>query len=262
MNAKDYPYCATAFAAMAHRGGSAWEPNLGRENTAYAFSQAVSLGYRYIETDLQATRDGRLVCLHDPTLERMTGTAGKVSDFLADDLRSLRIAGSEPIPFFDEVVEAFPDTRFNVDLKTEGAIEPLIAAIRSHRLQDRILVDTFSQHRLTRFRRLAGDAIPTAMGPAGVLRTVVIPPAGRILTSPGMALQGPVSGKLGPVTIPVATAQTVDRVHRLGKVIHVWTVDDPQEMERLIDLGVDGIITDRPDLLKQVLLRRNLWETG
>jgi len=260
MDAKDYPYCSSGFAAMAHRGGGLWEPNLGKENTLFAFSQAVSLGYRYLETDVQATKDGQLVCMHDTNLERMTSTAGSVKDFTAEELSAIRVNGTEPIPFFADVVDALPGIRFNVDLKTDDAVVPLVEAITAHNLWDRILVDSFSQMRISQFRTLTSGKVPTAIAPAGVAWTAFIPIISEVVSSPGVALQGPVTQKVGVVTLDVLTEKTIARVHRLGKVVHAWTINEPDEMELLIDWGVDGIITDRPDLLKEILVRRDLWE--
>jgi glycerophosphoryl diester phosphodiesterase len=245
---------------MAHRGGSNWAPNLGHENTLAAFRQAVSLGFRYVETDLQASADGHLFCLHDPTLERMTGAPGRVVDHTAAQLASLAVGGSEPLPRFDDVVEALPDTRFNVDLKTPEAVEPLVRAIADHHLQDRILVDSFSQQRISRFRALTRGRIPTAMAPVGTAWTAFVPLLPMIVNSPATAVQVPVTQRAGRFTIPVVTRALIERAHQAGKVVHVWTVDDPAVMRHLIDLGVDGIITDRPDLLKDVLVSRDLWD--
>ena len=260
MRASDFAYCATPFAAMAHRGGGLWQPNLGKENTLAAFRQAVSIGYRYVETDLQATVDGRLVCMHDDTLERTASAPGRVCDHTAAELSKLTVNG-EPIPFFDEVVAALPGVMFNVDLKTENAVVPLAAAIEELKLADRILVDSFSQRRISRFRSLTAGRVPTAMAQPGVVWTRFVPVLSTVVSSPAVAVQVPATHCFGPVTLPVVTEQFVARVHRLGKVVHVWTINDPSEMERLIDLGVDGIITDRPDLLKEVLVGRNLWES-
>ncbi|MDR2931210.1 MAG: glycerophosphodiester phosphodiesterase [Propionibacteriaceae bacterium] len=257
--AANYPYCATRFAAMAHRGGPGWEVNRGRENTLAAFRAAVSLGYRYIETDVQATRDHELVCFHDPTLERMTGLPGRVRDYTAAELSSARVGGGEPIPLFAEVVEALPDTCFNVDLKTAGSVEPLVRVIREHHLANRILVDSFSPGRLGRFRAMSSRSVPTAMTPIAAAVTALTPFA-RANSPQGVALQVPVRVPIGRRTLPILTQATIDRVHRIGKVIHVWTINDAAEMARLIDLGVDGIITDHPDLLKNVLIDHDLWE--
>ena len=261
MRASDFAYCATPFAAMAHRGGGLWGPNVGKENTLSAFRQAVSIGYRYVETDLQATADGRLVCMHDDTLERTTGAPGRVCDHTAAELSQFTVNG-EPIPFFDEVVAALPGARFNVDLKTEQAVVPLAKAVEELDLVDRVLVASFSQRRMSRFRALTQGRVATGMAQPGVAWTRFVPGLSSLLASPATAVQVPTTVNLGPVAVPVVTERFVTRVHRLGKVIHVWTIDDQPEMERLIDLGVDGIITDRPDLLKEVLVGRNLWESA
>ena len=259
MYASDYAYTRARFAALAHRGGAAWEPNLGKENTVHAFAQAIALGYRYLETDLHATADGRLVCLHDPTLDRVSDATGQVGSLTAADLAGVRIGG-EPIAFFDEVAAMWPAARFNLDLKSDDAVGPLVRLIESGTLDDRILVSSFSQARLSRFRTLTRGAVPTGLAPPGIVVTALVPLVGRILTSPGVAAQVPVTEPVGPFRLPVVTRATVARVHAAGKVVHVWTIDDPAEMNRLIDLGADGIVTDRPDLLKQVLIDRDLWE--
>jgi len=246
---------------MAHRGGAGLPANEGKENTLAAFQQAVSLGYRYIETDVQATRDGRLVCMHDLTLERVAGIVGPVADYTAAELEGVTIGG-EPVPFFDDVVDALPETRFNVDLKTPDAVEPLVRAIATNHLENRILVASFSQTTISRFRSLTEGKIPTAMSPVAAAWTGIVPVLSRIISSPAVAMQVPVSQPVGGLELPVVTRSTIDRVHHLGKVIHVWTIDDADEMNRLVDMGVDGIVTDRPDVLKDVLISRNLWETG
>ena len=258
--ASHYPFLSDRFIAFAHRGGSDYPPNVGKENSLHAFNQAVALGYRYIETDVQATRDGHLVCFHDPTLDRLTGVAGAVADYPLADLRQMKLGGTEPIPLFDEMVEALPGIKFNVDLKAPGAIEPLVAAIAAHGLADRILVDSFSQVRLSRFRVLTAGRIPTALGLPGAAWLTQVPGLSRLVNSPGVALQVPVTQQVGPVQLRVITASSVARAHAAGKVVHVWTIDQADEMERLIDLGVDGIFTDRPEILKDVLIRRGLWD--
>ena len=262
MRASDYAYTSPRFLAMAHRGGSNYEPNIGKENTMAAFAHAVALGYRYIETDVQATQDGVLVCMHDDTLERTAGIAATVGDFTAAELHKVKIDGTEPVPFFDEVVEAFPGVSFNVDMKVSDAVDPLWEAIRAHQLYDRILVDSFSDSRIARFRSLSGGKIPTAMARLGVAWASQIPFLSRHIGSPGVALQGPVEAKVGPLQLNVVTSTTIKRMHAIGKVVHAWTIDDRDEMIRLIDMGVDGIITDRPEVLKEVLVSKNMWEAS
>jgi glycerophosphoryl diester phosphodiesterase len=259
VTSRDFAYLAVRFAAMAHRGGANWEPNLGRENTLHAFQQAISLGFRYIETDVQATRDGQLVCFHDNTLERMVGVPGRVADYSAAELRELKLIGGDPIPFFSEVVETLPTTCFNVDMKTNDSVDPLAAAIFAHGLEDRVLADSFSRGRTARFRALTRGKIPVAMAPPGVAWSAFVPFISGLIASPAQAAQVPVWHRFGGRNLEVVTRASIDRIHRAGKVIHVWTIDDPEEMERLIDLGVDGIITDRPDLLREVLIECDLW---
>ena len=242
---------------MAHRGGAEWAPNLGKENTLAAFRQVAGLGYRYIETDLQVTRDGQLVCLHDLDLARLTGEPGRVADRTYRELTRLRVGG-EPIPRLADVLDDLPGVRFNVDLKTPGTAEALAALLRSNPAHDRLLVASFSARRLARFRRLTTGTVATGMATLGVVSTLLVP--GVWWRTPGEAVQSPVSSRVGPVTIHAITATTVARAHRRGRVVHVWTIDDPAEMETLIDLGVDGIVTDRPDVLKDVLERRGLWD--
>jgi len=103
--------------------------------------------------------------------------------------------------------------------------------------------------------------VPTAMAPAGAAWTALVPVLSAVVSSPAVALQVPVTQTIGRVAVRVLTEQTIARVHSLGKVVHAWTINEPDEMERLIDWGIDGIITDRPDLLKDILVRRDLWES-
>ncbi len=262
MRACDFPYLNGRFAAMAHRGGPGWEPNSGVENTLAAFQRVADLGYRYIETDVQATRDQRLVCFHDPDLVGATGLPGRVADYSASQLSRARVGGREPLAFFDQVVEALPETRFNVDLKTDDAVEPLARLIERHQAHDRILVDSFSQARISRFRLLVSGRVATAMAPPGAAWSALVPLLPRVVASPAPAWQVPLRQQAGPFSLPVVTAASIARVHQVGKAVHVWTVNRADQMRRLIDLGVDGIITDRPDVLKDILIQRDLWENS
>ncbi|MDR0415799.1 MAG: glycerophosphodiester phosphodiesterase [Propionibacteriaceae bacterium] len=256
--ARRLPYFAPRFHAMAHRGAH-FGPTAGQENTLAAFRAAADLGYRYIETDVQATRDGRLVVFHDDTLERLTGAPGRIADRRHADLAALRVGG-QPIPAFDEALEEFPRLRFNIDLKTPGAVEPLVRVLARHQAGRRVLVGSFSQARLSRFRALTSGLVPTAAGVAGVAWTAFVPLLPRLLASPGVALQVPLRHRLGPFDAAVFTRRLVANAHAAGRVVHVWTVDDAAVIEAVVDAGADGIMTDRPDILKQVLRRRDLWE--
>ena len=120
--------------AFAHRGGARHPDLPGLENTRAAFAHAVAQGYRYLETDVHVTRDGVLVAFHDALLERVTDGSGRLEELTSADLAALRVAGREAVPTLAELVAAFPSARFNIDLKTDRAIEPLAACIRDHGL--------------------------------------------------------------------------------------------------------------------------------
>jgi glycerophosphoryl diester phosphodiesterase len=247
--------------AFAHRGG-ARHPDLdGLENTRAAFAHAVSLGYRYLETDLHVSRDGILVAFHDPVLERVTDGAGSIADLDLDDLQALGVAGRERVPTFVELVAAFPDARFNVDLKSDGAVDALAVLVEEHGLHDRVLVASFSRRRLRRFRRLTGGRVATSAHPAEVAAYVELP---AVLAR--LAVRSPSRGGPAALQVPhrrgglvVAGRRLLRRAHANGLQVHVWTIDDADEIRLLLDRGVDGVMTDRTDILVAVLRERGLW---
>ena len=243
--------------AFAHRGGAHHPELTGLENTQAAFAHAVALGYRYLETDVHVTRDGVLVAFHDALLERVTDGAGSLEQLESGELAEVRVGGREPVPTLAALVSAFPDARFNIDLKAGAAVAPLAAFVRERGLHDRVLVGSFSGRRLRRFRRLAGPRVATSASPGEVAAYVVLPARlARPLTRGGpAALQVP--HRRGPLV--VASAHLVRRAHAAGLPVHVWTVDDPDEMGLLVDRGVDGLMTDRTDILRDVLRERGLW---
>lgn len=256
--AADLPFFANdGPIAMAHRGGATYAPNVGRENTIAAFREAVEMGYRYLETDVHATSDGHLIAFHDEVLDRVTEAKGAIADLPWSEVSTARINGVDAIPSMDELFETFPDTRLNIDVKSPGAILPLVAAIRRHRALDRVCVGSFSDARLRAVRRALGPDLATSAGPRGVVSLRLLPHAiSRWLRSPAQALQIPVTHALGPLTATVVTARLIATAHRLGKQVHVWTIDEESEMHRLLDLGVDGLISDRIDTLRDVFAQR------
>lgn len=244
--------------AFAHRGGAEVAP----ENTMRAFAAAVALGFRYLETDVHLTRDGVLVSFHDEHLDRVTDRTGRIQDLTLAELRTVRIAGIDPIPTFDELLEEFPDVRFNVDPKADTSVPALARALRRHHAVDRVCIGAFSDDRLRRLRTLLGAGLCTAAGPREIARLVV---ASRV---PGLRGRTPRPGRLPyrcvqvPVrhrNVEVLTGALIDAAHARGCEVHVWTIDDPLEMHRLFDLGVDGIMTDRPSVLRAVLQARGAW---
>lgn len=260
VRAADFPMFSSRVSAIAHRGGAGHPDLVGKENTLIAFRSAVALGYRYLETDVHATRDGEVVVFHDDDLSRVTDGRGSIADYTLTEVNRFRIAGTEAIPTLDQVLETFPNTRLNIDIKNPHAVTPLVKTIERHRAQDRVCVASFSIGRLRAFRRLIGRRVPTAVSPVGVAWNGFVPVLPRLLNSPGVALQIPVATQVGRRSLQVLTPRLLRHAHLAGKVVHVWTVDDPLEMHRLLDLGVDGIVSDRTDLLKQVFTERGIWE--
>ncbi|MBW8794402.1 MAG: glycerophosphodiester phosphodiesterase [Streptomyces sp.] len=238
--------------AFAHRGGAAD----GLENTVAQFRRAVRLGYRYIETDVHATADGRLVAFHDDTLDRVTDGAGRIADLLWEDVRHARVAGREPLPLFEELLEEFPDVRWNVDAKAEPALRPLLDLIEKTDSYDRVCVGSFSEARVLRAQRLAGPRLATSFGTRGVvglrLRSWGLPASVR---RSAVAAQVPESQS----GVPVVDRRFVRAAHALGLHVHVWTINEPERMHRLLDLGVDGIMTDHIDTLREVMQKRGVW---
>jgi glycerophosphoryl diester phosphodiesterase len=245
---------------MAHRGFS---PE-GAENSMAAFRAAVALGYRYLEADVHTTADGVLLLFHDETLDRVTDGSGRISELPAETVARARIAGAEPIPLLEELVAEFPEVRLNLDVKDWNSVATLAAAIEQYGLHDRVLIASFSDRRrravLRRLSRPAASSAGMASNALFVLLGPLLPEAllGRV-TARALrdvhALQVPV--RYGAV--PVVTAGFVRRAHRHGLHVHVWTINETAEMHRLLELGVDGIVTDRADLLKAVLQERGQW---
>jgi glycerophosphoryl diester phosphodiesterase len=245
--------------AFAHRGG-AYHPEIeGLENTLAAFRHAAALGYRYLETDVHVTKDGVLLAFHDDVLDRVTDKMGAIRELTLDEIREARIGGREQIPTFAELLDAFPDARFNIDIKSDGAAAALAGVVQERDLWDRVLVGSFSRARIREFRRLTSGRVPTAAHPAEIVAFRLLPSARLAHRLAGRDLAAfQVPHKRG--RLRVVTPGLVRRAHAAGKQVHVWTIDDRDEMELLLDVGVDGLFTDRTDVLKDVLVERGLWE--
>ena len=258
MRAADHPYFdLTGPVGLAHRGGAAYTPNHLRENTIAAFAQAVSLGYRYLETDVHATRDGHLVAFHDDRLDRVTDQTGAIAQTPYAQVSRARTRAGDPIPTLAQVLEEFPQARINIDVKAAGAIAPLVELIRATNAWDRVCVGSFSERRLWATRRALGRRLATAAGPAGVVGWRFGPAmVERWVHSPAPVLQIPVDYLVRGRRVRLVTSALVERVHRAGKHVHVWTIDDPDQMRELLDLGANGIVSDRIDLLREVLAER------
>jgi glycerophosphoryl diester phosphodiesterase len=244
--------------AFAHRGG-AYHPEIeGLENTLAAFKHAVALGYDYLETDVHVTSDGVLLAFHDAVLDRVTDSEGAIAELTFEEVRQALVGGREQVPTLAQLFDEFPRARFNIDLKSEGSAAALAAFVEEREAWDRVLVGSFSPPRLAEFRRLTERRVPTSATPVEVA-------VFRFLPSSRVA-DWLTRGRVAALQIPhrrgrwtLATPGLVRRAHAAGKHVHVWTVDDPEEMRLLLDRGVDGLFTDRTDLLKDVLTERGLW---
>ena len=259
MRAADYAFFELPFTPFAHRGGAAYEPNLFRENSLHAFKEAVALGYRYLETDVHASRDGVLLAFHDRILDRLTDHTGAVAELTYAQIAEARIHGLDPIPQLSELLTEFPDARFNIDAKSPTAVALLAATIAEHEAYDRVCVSSFGIRRLYELRRRLGWRVPSAASALGVAANRFVPWVTWALNTPAPVLQVPLSLTVLGHRLSVLTPALVEAAHRAGKKVQIWTVDDSEIMESLIDAGVDGIFTDRVDTLKDVLIKRGLW---
>ena len=244
--------------AFAHRGG-AYHPEVeGLENTVTAFRHAVALGYAYLETDVHVTSDGVLLAFHDTILDRVTDRTGDLAETTYAEVQQALIGGREPVPTLAELFDAFPDARFNIDVKSAGAVEALVDFIEERGVWERVLIGSFSATRLNAFRRLTAGRVATSAHPFEVAVFVLSPSArlARLLTL-GRPLALQIPHRSGPITL--ASERLVRRAHAAGLQVHVWTIDDPIEMNTLLDRGVDGIMTDRTDILRDVLRARGQW---
>jgi glycerophosphoryl diester phosphodiesterase len=243
--------------AFAHRGGARHPDLAGLENTAAAFEHAVALGYTYLETDVHATRDGQLLAFHDDVLDRVTTSGGSIVEKAYVDLHSSLIGGRERIPRMADLLEHLPEARWNIDLKSDVAVELLAELVERTGAHDRVCVGAFAERRLRAFRRLVSRPVATSYGPVGVGLSRYAPGrlAERLLAGRGDALQVPHRHR----GLHIVTPRFVERAHAGGRPVHVWTVDEPEEMHLLLDLGVDGLMTDRTDVLREVLSVRGQW---
>ena len=243
--------------AFAHRGGALLPANRGIENTLTAFRNAVDLGYRYLETDVHCSRDGVVYAFHDIDLTRMTGTASAFHDLDSAGIDAIRIDDREPIPRLVDLLEAFPEARFNIDVKSDDAVDPTLEVLRAAGALDRVCVASFSGDRLRRVRA-AAPTVTTCFSPAEIAVLRFDPARNRQARGArrgGACVQVPARSR----RVTVVTPGFVERAHTIGVPVHVWTVDDPSEMQYWLDIGVDGLMSDRIDLLRDVYAERGLW---
>lgn len=232
--------------AFAHRGAAP-----GLENTLAAVERVVALGYRYLETDVRASRDGVAVLLHDATLDRTTDRAGRLTELPWAEVARARVGGTEPVPRLEDLLGSYPDLRVNLDIKAPSAVGPLVAAVRRAGAVDRVCVGSFHDRSLAAVRAALGPALCTSLGPREVLALRL----GRLRPDTGGCAQVP--PRLG--RIPVIDHRFLAAARRRELPVHAWTINRPAEMHRLLDLGVDGIMTDDAPALRDVLVAREAW---
>jgi glycerophosphoryl diester phosphodiesterase len=245
---------------IAHRGAAGDAP----ENTIEAFAAAVDLGCRYLETDAHVTKDGVVVAFHDHRLDRVTDRAGAIADLTIDEVeeadagfRFARRDGTFPfrgrgvrVPRLETILTRWPDARVNIDPKADSCVDPLIALLDELGAWERTCIGSFSDARLARVRERSGRRACTSMGPRAVATAKLAATAsGRMPRLGADCLQVP--PRQGP--IPLVTPGFVKAAHRAGLPVHVWTIDDAEAMQRLLAVGVDGIMTNRPRVLLEVV---------
>lgn len=259
MSRASHPFLAVPYPiAMAHRGGAREAP----ENSRTAFQNAAKLGYRYIETDVRATADGTVMAFHDSTLNRVTDRFGRISALPFSEVRRARIGGGDQIMTLEEMLEEFPDVNLNIDVKDQHTLQPFVDLVKRLGVASRICVASFSATRLRTLRARLGNTVAMSLAPPEVAGLVAASRMGPFARIANLALPSSASCVQIPVhqnRIPIVTRALVQAAHRRNLAVHVWTIDDESTMNRLLDLGVDGILTDRPTLLRSVMQARGYW---
>lgn len=251
--------------AFAHRGFT--PPAPGRaphawENSLQGFRAATALGIRHIETDCHLTADGVVVLLHDPDLARTTGSALSAGTSTWAELSAVVGADGCTVPRLDDVLASLPDTVLNIDCKDPRAVAPLARTVREAGAEDRVVVAAFDGRRSAAVQRLA-PGVARSLGMAGTAAARLAAAVTTVAPAPARSLLRRVAVDADALQVPehhgrlrVLTPRLVDLAHDVGLQVHVWTVDEPRDMHRLLDLGVDGLISDRVDLLVGVLRDR------
>lgn len=231
---------------FAHRGGAGAFP----ENTERAFRHAVDLGFRYLETDVHTTADGVLIAFHDDRLDRVTDQEGAIAELTWAEVSRARVDGTDEILRLEDLLEAFPEAHVNIDPKAWASVEPLADVLTRTEALDRVCVTAFSRRRTVAVKRLLGDELCTGGGAAAAIEARSAAPLRRLMGVDVLQVPPRIRG------FDVVTERFVAYAHRCGIHVHVWTIDDPEEMHRLLDLGVDAIMTDRPEVLSSVFAER------
>ncbi|MDQ3405971.1 MAG: glycerophosphodiester phosphodiesterase [Actinomycetota bacterium] len=243
--------------AFVHRG---WHDGdfAGMENALSAFRHAAAEGYRYLETDVHATSDGVVVVHHDTTLQRTTDASGVVGSLPWRTVSRARIGGREPVCRLEDLLEELPGALMNIDVKSHAAIVPVLDVLRRTGAADRVCLASFSEARMARVRKLAGPEVLTSMGMRAMAAFWASGRLPRFLSAqPSRPLVAQVPVRHGRLV--VVDTRLIELARRRSAEVHVWTIDEAAQMHELLDLGVDGLMTDRPQVLKDVLVERGVW---
>lgn len=244
--------------AFSHRG---FAPE-GGENTLASFGRAVDLGFGYLEIDVRASRDGVVMVFHDEELHRVTGTPGLVSARTAEELGGLQVGGGGGIPTLEDVLRRWPGLRLNIDVKSDDCVQPFADLVNRMAVHDRVLLASFSDRRRRRVLRLLDAPTASSAGMAVNALLKLLAPSG--LAAPLARIAG-VQALQVPETyrgVRVVTGRFVEACHAAGLQVHVWTINDREDMDRLLDLGVDGLVSDAADVLAACMTARSAWPQG
>lgn len=236
---------------IAHRGASL----LASENSFASFRTALDLGYRVIETDIHSSKDGTAYIFHDNTLERLTGENLKISNLKDVDIDSLKVNQSSIIPRLSNVFEEFPEALFNLDAKTWEATIPVANTIKNMECSSRVCIGSFNNERINAIIRELGVETCHGMGTSNVIKFYFGAQLGIEQNFTAQCIQLPI-GQFG---ISFMTEKVLQYARKLGIKIHFWTINDSVTMQRLLELDVDGIMTDDCVLLKDVMKKQNKW---
>jgi len=240
-----HPYLdVPGVAISAHRGGSIEAP----ENTIESFKYSIELGSSYIETDVQLSSDGIPYIFHDDDLKRLFGKNIIFNSLHSDEIDELILFDKYKIPTLESTLKKFPDTLFQIDVKTDEVVLPTMEVIKKTNSTDKVCIASFSSKRLKQVHKLYPE-ICLSMGPFEVMKLLLASFGLYRNKVPGNCLQIPIY----QYGIKLVTKRFINYIHSIGLKIHVWTINDEDTMQKLIDLGVDGIITDRPKALKDLL---------
>ena len=242
---------STNIVPIAHRGASL----LASENSFESFRKAFDLGYRVIETDIHSSKDGTAYIFHDITLERLTGENLKISDLKDVDIDSLKINNSSIIPRLSNVFEEFPEGLFNLDAKTWKSTTPIVDTIQNMGCRSRVCIASFNDRRVNAIIKELGLETCHSMGTSNVIKFYLGAQLGIEQHFTSQCIQLPIK----MFGISLTTRKVLSYARKLGIKIHFWTINNPVIMQKLLELNVDGIMTDDCVLLKEIMKEQNKW---